>query len=112
LFLGLNVQFPYQKELFKKAARRGGNYFIAIHQNHDIMCIKIFWRGIMKRTNVVLDDDLVEDCIKATGIKTRKAVIDHALRELLRRENQTKILDLKGNIDWEGNLDEWRQGRN
>jgi Arc/MetJ family transcription regulator len=66
----------------------------------------------MKRTNVVLDDDLVEDCIKATGIKTRKAVIDHALRELLRRENQTKILDLKGNIDWEGNLDEWRQGRN
>jgi Arc/MetJ family transcription regulator len=59
-----------------------------------------------------LDDDLVEDCIKATGIKTRKALIDHALRELLRRENQTKILDLKGNIDWEGNLDEWRQGRN
>ncbi len=66
----------------------------------------------MKRTNVVLDDDLIEDCIKATGIKTRKALIDHALRELLRRENQTKILDLKGNIDWEGNLDEWRQGRN
>lgn len=66
----------------------------------------------MKRTNVVLDDDLVEDCIKATGIKTRKALIDHALRELLRRENQTKILDLKGNIDWEGNLDEWRKGRN
>jgi Arc/MetJ family transcription regulator len=66
----------------------------------------------MKRTNVVLDDDLVEDCIKATGSKTRKALIDHALRELLRRENQTKILDLKGNIDWEGNLDEWRQGRN
>jgi Arc/MetJ family transcription regulator len=66
----------------------------------------------MKRTNVVLDDDLIEDCIKATGIKTRKALIDHALRELLRRENQTKILALKGNIDWEGNLDEWRQGRN
>ena len=66
----------------------------------------------MKRTNVVLDDDLVEDCIKATGIKTRKALIDHALRELLRRENQAKILELKGNIDWEGNLDEWRKGRN
>ena len=66
----------------------------------------------MKRTNVVLDDDLVENCIKATGIKTRKALIDHALRELLRHENQTKILELKGNIDWEGNLEEWRQGRN
>lgn len=65
----------------------------------------------MKRTNVVLDDNLVEDCIKATGIKTRKALIDHALKELLRHEKQTKILDLKGNINWEGNLDEWRQDR-
>ena len=65
----------------------------------------------MKRTNVVLDDNLVESCIKATGIKTRKALIDHALRELLRHEKQTKILDLKGNVNWEGNLDEWRQDR-
>ena len=65
----------------------------------------------MKRTNVVLDDNLVEDCIKATGIKTRKALIDHAIKELLRHENQIKILDLKGNINWEGNLDEWRQDR-
>ena len=72
---------------------------------------KIFWRDIMKRTNVVLDDSLVEDCIKATGIKTQKALIDHALRELLRHENQLKILELKGNISWDGNLDEWRQGR-
>jgi len=65
----------------------------------------------MKRTNVVLDDSLVEDCIKATGIKTQKALIDHALRELLRHENQIKILELKGNINWNGNLDDWRQSR-
>lgn len=66
---------------------------------------------IMKRTNIVLDDKLVDDCMKATGIRTQKALIDHALHELLRRENQTKILELKGKILWEGNLDEWRQGR-
>ncbi len=65
----------------------------------------------MKRTNVVLDDRLVEDCLQATGIKTRRALIDHALRELLRHESQTKILELKGKIHWEGDLDEWRQGR-
>ena len=65
----------------------------------------------MKRTNVVLDEKLVKDCIKATGIKTQRALIDHALRELLRHENQIKILKLKGRIDWDGNLDEWRQGR-
>ncbi|MDX9763305.1 MAG: type II toxin-antitoxin system VapB family antitoxin [Desulfomonilia bacterium] len=65
----------------------------------------------MKRTNIVLDDNLVHECMKVTGIKTQKALIDHALRELLRREKQTKILELKDKIVWEGNLDEWRQGR-
>ena len=65
----------------------------------------------MKRTNVVLDERLVEDCLKATGIKTRRALIDHALRELLRHECQTRILELKGTIRWEGDLDEWREGR-
>jgi len=65
----------------------------------------------MKRTNVLLDDKIVEDCLKATGIKTRRALIDHALRELLRHESQTKILELKGKVHWEGNLNELRQGR-
>jgi Arc/MetJ family transcription regulator len=65
----------------------------------------------MKRTNVLLDDKIVEECLKATGIKTRRALIDHALRELLRHESQTKILELKGKVHWEGNLNEWRQGR-
>ncbi len=65
----------------------------------------------MKRTNVVLDAKLVENCIKVTGIKTQRALIDHALRELLRHENQTQILELKGKIHWDGDLNEWRQGR-
>ncbi|MBU4184846.1 MAG: type II toxin-antitoxin system VapB family antitoxin [Proteobacteria bacterium] len=39
----------------------------------------------MKRTKVVLDDKIVAECMKAAGIKTRKALIDHTLRELLRR---------------------------
>ncbi len=65
----------------------------------------------MKRTNIVIDDELIKECMKATGIKTQRALIDYALRELLRHEAQTKILKLKGNIDWEGNLDEWRRGR-
>ena len=65
----------------------------------------------MKRTNIVIDDKLVEDCLRATGIKTRKALIDHALRELYRHESQTKIFELKGKINWEGDLNEWRQGR-
>ncbi len=65
----------------------------------------------MKRTNIVLDDKLVKECSKATGIKTQRALIDHALRELLRHESQTKILELKGKVHWDGNLNEWRRGR-
>lgn len=65
----------------------------------------------MKRTNVELDTELIHDCIKATGIKTRKALIDHALRELLRHEKQAELLKLKGKVHWNGNLDDWRQGR-
>jgi Arc/MetJ family transcription regulator len=65
----------------------------------------------MKRTNIVLDEELVEVCLKSTGIKTRRALIDHALRELLRHESQKKILELKGKVHWEGNLDEWRESR-
>jgi Arc/MetJ family transcription regulator len=77
------------------------------------MCIKKQSGRIgMKRTNIVLDEKLVDNCLQATGIKTQKALIDHALRELLRHEQQTKLLQLKGKVHWDGKLDEWRRGRN
>lgn len=50
----------------------------------------------MARTHVMLDDNLVVECQRLTKIKTRRALIDHALREMLRREDQKKILELKG----------------
>ena len=65
----------------------------------------------MGRTNIVLDDELVAACLKATGMKTRRALVDHALRELLRREKQRKILDLEGKVHWKGDLGSWRRGR-
>ncbi|MBN1999174.1 type II toxin-antitoxin system VapB family antitoxin [candidate division KSB1 bacterium] len=65
----------------------------------------------MGRTNIVLDEKLIEECIKATGIKTRRKLVDYALRELLRHKNQKKILELKGKIQWEGDLETWRKSR-
>jgi Arc/MetJ family transcription regulator len=62
------------------------------------------------RTNIVLNDELVNNCIKATGIKTKKSLIDYALKELLRHKKQKKILNLKDKITWEGNLDETGKG--
>ncbi len=65
----------------------------------------------MGRTNVVLDDELIGQCRKTTGIKTRRGLIDYALRELLRHEKQSKLLDLEGKINWRGDLPAWRKGR-
>ena len=62
----------------------------------------------VKRTNVVIDEELIEAGLHVTGLKTRKELIDYALRELLRRESQQRILDLYGKIRWEGDLDSWR----
>ena len=65
----------------------------------------------MGRTNIVLDDELVEKCQKVTGIKTRRSLIDFALHEVLRRGRQRQLLKLKGAVKWDGDLDQWRQGR-
>lgn len=65
----------------------------------------------MKRTNIVIYEKLLKDGLEATGLKTRRELVDYALRELLRRESQKKILELKGRINWEGDLSSMRQGR-
>ncbi|OGT37710.1 MAG: transcriptional regulator of the Arc/MetJ class [Gammaproteobacteria bacterium RIFCSPHIGHO2_12_FULL_37_14] len=63
------------------------------------------------RTNIVLDEKLVKSALKATKIKTRRALIDYALRELLRHAKQQGLLNLRGKIHWEGNLEASREGR-
>jgi Arc/MetJ family transcription regulator len=75
-----------------------------------IMCISI-GGDHMGRTNVVIDDDLVNECQKLTGIRTRRALIDYALHEVRRRGRQKRLLELKGTINWEGDLTEWRKAR-
>ncbi|WP_177421540.1 type II toxin-antitoxin system VapB family antitoxin, partial [endosymbiont of Lamellibrachia barhami] len=54
------------------------------------------------RTNIVLNTHLVDTGLKLTGLKTRRELVDFALRELVRHEQQKKLLALKGKIDWEG----------
>jgi Arc/MetJ family transcription regulator len=65
----------------------------------------------MKRTNILLDEELIGKGMRLTGINTQKSLIDYALRELVRRKEQKKILQLKGKISWEGDLDSLRSNR-
>jgi len=65
----------------------------------------------MGRATVVLDDKLVEECRKVTGIASRRELIDHALHEVLRFARQRRLLELKGAVRWEGDLVQWRKAR-
>jgi len=63
------------------------------------------------RTNVVIDDRLITKAINYTGLKTKKEVINYALKELVKRKRRKEILKVAGKLRWEGNLDEMREAR-
>ncbi|HPZ76990.1 MAG TPA: type II toxin-antitoxin system VapB family antitoxin [Thermosynergistes sp.] len=65
----------------------------------------------MLRTNIELDDKLVEEAMKLTHKKTKKEVVNYALDELVKRLKRKKLLELEGQVEWTGNLDEMREGR-
>lgn len=61
------------------------------------------------RTNVVLDDKLVEEGMRLTGLTTKRAVIDEALRLLVRLKSQEEVRNLRGKLRWEGDLETMRR---
>ena len=63
------------------------------------------------RTNIVLDDHLVQRAQQLTGIKTKREVVHEALRVLILLREQAGVRHLRGQVHWEGNLDEQRQAR-
>jgi len=52
----------------------------------------------MKRTTIVIDEKLIKDGLKATGLKTCRALVDYALRDLLRHESKKSTMDLRGKV--------------
>ena len=63
------------------------------------------------RTHIVINDDLMAEAMSVTGISTKRGVVEKALQLLVSTSKQNALLALRGNINWEGNLDEMRQGR-
>ena len=63
------------------------------------------------RTNIMLDDKLVERAQKLTGIKTKREVVQEALRTLILLREQAEVRQFRGKLKWEGNLNEMRQTR-
>lgn len=60
------------------------------------------------RTNIELDDDLIAEAMEITGLPTKKATVEQALKELVRIHRQSHALDQLTGIGWEGDLDAMR----
>jgi Arc/MetJ family transcription regulator len=63
------------------------------------------------RTNIVIDNTLMRQAMKATGLSTKKAVVEEGLRLLLKVKGQEGLRRLRGKISWEGDLGVMREGR-
>ncbi len=63
------------------------------------------------RTNIVLDDDLIRRARQLTGIKTKREIVQEALRTLIQLREQAEIRQLRGKLHWEGDLNELRTKR-
>lgn len=63
------------------------------------------------RTNIVIEDRLIEQAMRATGLTTKRAVVEAGLELLIRVKAQTGLRRLRGKVAWDGNLDRMRAGR-
>ncbi len=59
----------------------------------------------------MIDDKLMRDTLRATGLKTKREAVEAALRTLLRMSKQGEIRRLRGKLDWQGDLDAMRSDR-
>lgn len=60
------------------------------------------------RTNIVIDDKLMKDTLRATGLKTKREAVELGLRTLLRLGQQAQVRALRGKLAWEGDLEAMR----
>jgi Arc/MetJ family transcription regulator len=63
------------------------------------------------RTNIVIDDGLIQKAMRATGLRTKRAVVEAGLQLLIQVKAQTGIRRLRGKIKWEGDLNGMRASR-
>ena len=60
------------------------------------------------RTHITIDDELMADVLKLTGIKSKREEVEQALRTLLALKQQEKIKQFEGALKWEGDLEQMR----
>lgn len=60
------------------------------------------------RTNIVIDDKLMNMALESTGLKTKKEVVEEGLKVLIQIKNQSKLKLFRGKLHWKGDLQKMR----
>ena len=60
------------------------------------------------RTTIDIDDDLMRAALRASGLKTKREVVEEGLRTVVRLSKQAQIRRLRGKVNWRGDLDAMR----
>jgi Arc/MetJ family transcription regulator len=81
------------------------------YTHKGLILYTLFEEEVEMRTNIVIEDELMQRAMRATGLTKKRAVVQAGLRMLLQVEAQTGIRRLRGKVRWEGNLKEMRAGR-
>ncbi len=63
------------------------------------------------RTNINIEDSLIAEAMAATGLPTKKATVEEALRRLVRHHRQQEAIRDMAGLGWDGDLDAMREGR-
>ena len=63
------------------------------------------------RTNIDINDRLMQEAMRTSGKRTKRAVVEAGLQLLIQTHAQKGIRKLRGKIQWDGDLDESRRGR-
>ena len=64
--------------------------------------------GDIMRTNIVINDELMNEALKLTDYKTKKAVVEEGLKLLVRLKKQERLKSLRGKLKWDADLEQMR----
>jgi Arc/MetJ family transcription regulator len=80
---------------------------VNIHTNNNIYTHK----ERIVRTNIIIDDELIDQARRLSGLKTKRAIVEEALKMLISSYEQAEVRNLRGKLRWEGDLDKLRENR-
>jgi Arc/MetJ family transcription regulator len=73
-----------------------------------LACLDLRGVNHIERTNIVIDEKLMEDTLRVTGLKTKREAVELGLRTILRLQQQQELRKFRGKLRWEGDLDAMR----